>query len=214
VKYVLSLFFACFFTTQCMAMPAKHRPIIAREVGNSLIGWDEFCKNDKYKPECTFSQDEPKRIVLTEDVWTMLVTVNRHVNKTVTSLPDPLHWAQDEARPGQDVVDRWDLAEDGYGDCEDHQLLKRKLLAGLGFPRRAMRMTLVLDSEKSGHAVLMIKTDHGDFILDNLTNEILSWDETTYVFVKQEGQDNPQKWVKLHPDEEIPDAAVASNGTE
>ena len=27
------------------------------------------------------------------------------------------------------VADQWNLAEDGFGDCEDYQLLKRHLLA-------------------------------------------------------------------------------------
>jgi predicted transglutaminase-like cysteine proteinase len=213
VKYILALFFAC-FVTQSVALPAKHEPIVARGAGSSLIGWEEFCKNDKYKQECAFDQDQPKRIVLTEEVWNTIVTINKRVNDTVTELTDPLHWPVGKILPGQDVVDLWDLAEDGYGDCEDHQLLKRHLLAELGIPRRAMRITLVLDIKKdrSGHAVLMIKTDRGDFILDNQTNDVLSWEETTanYDYVKQEGQDDPKGWVKLHPDESI-SATVASN---
>ena len=43
------------------------------------------------------------------------------------------------------VPDRWDLPTTGYGDCEDMQLLKRKLLAERGLPRRAMRMTVVIN---------------------------------------------------------------------
>jgi predicted transglutaminase-like cysteine proteinase len=39
---------------------------------------------------------------------------------------------------------RGNLAEDGFGDCEDYQLLKRHLLAEAGLPRRAMRMTVVV----------------------------------------------------------------------
>ena len=71
------------------------------------------------------------------------------------------------------VPDRWDLAEDGQGDCEDFQLLKRRLLAEAGLPRRAMRMTVVVDDKGEGHAVLMIRTAQGDFVLDNKTSAIL-----------------------------------------
>ena len=71
----------------------------------------------------------------------------------------------DEAHHG--ILDRWDLAEDGAGDCEDYQLLKRKLLVDAGLPRRALRMSVVLDEKGEGHAVLMVRTDRGDFILDN-----------------------------------------------
>jgi predicted transglutaminase-like cysteine proteinase len=187
-----------------LALPTKHRPIIANGAGIPLDAWVEFCKADKYKKECTFGQDEPKRIVLTEEIWSAIAVINSNVNDTTTSITDPLHWG---------VEDRWDLAEDGYGDCEDHQLLKRSLLADLGIPRRAMRITVVLDSEQRGHAVLMIKTDRGDFILDNLTHKVLSWEETTYVYLRQEGQNNPQEWVNLHPDESAPDT-VSTNGAD
>ena len=42
----------------------------------------------------------------------------------------------------------------------------------------------------------MIRTDRGDFILDNKTNAVLPWSETGYIFVKREGQDSTA-WVSL-----------------
>jgi predicted transglutaminase-like cysteine proteinase len=94
------------------------------------------------------------------------------------------------------VVDRWDFPEDGYGDCEDYQLLKRKLLAERGLSRRAMRMTVVIDEQGEGHAVLMIRTSRGDYILDNKTSAVLPWRDTGYTYVKREGQDSTA-WVSL-----------------
>lgn len=66
----------------------------------------------------------------------------------------------------------------------------------MGLPRRAMRMTVVIDVDGAGHAVLMVRTDHGDFILDNKRNEVFPWQETGYHFVKQEGT-NSIEWVWL-----------------
>jgi predicted transglutaminase-like cysteine proteinase len=94
------------------------------------------------------------------------------------------------------VADRWDLAEDGSGDCEDFQLLKRKLLAEVGLPRRAMRMTVVIDEKGEGHAVLTLITDRGDLILDNKTSTVLPWRQTGYTFIKRESQD-AVAWVSL-----------------
>ena len=94
------------------------------------------------------------------------------------------------------MPDRWDLAEDGQGDCEDFQLLKRTLLAEDGLPRRALRMTVVIDEQDEGHAVLMVRTDRGDFILDNKRMSVLPWAQTGYVFVKRESQ-NGVGWVSL-----------------
>ena len=65
------------------------------------------------------------------------------------------------------VVDRWNYPDDGYGDCEDYVLLKRRLLIQLGWPREALLVTVVLDNEDEGHAVLTVTTDKGDYVLDN-----------------------------------------------
>jgi predicted transglutaminase-like cysteine proteinase len=116
-----------------------------------------------------------------------MVSVNREVNAAVKPMSDQEHWG---------VGDRWDLAEDGYGDCEDYQLLKRRRLVAAGFPARAIRMTVVIDDENQGHAVLMVRTDRGDFILDNKRNTVLPWHQTGYTYVKREGQDD-LAWVSL-----------------
>ena len=65
-----------------------------------------------------------------------------------------------------------------------------------GLPRRALRMTVVIDERGDGHAVLMVRTDRGDFILDNKLQHVLPWHQTGYIYVKREGQDG-LKWVSL-----------------
>src|SRR4051812_13095261 len=73
-------------------------------------------------------------------------------------MTDSDHWG---------VEDRWELPTDGHGDCEDYQLLKRKLLAEAGLPRRALRMTVVVDDATGqGHAVLTVRTSGDDLILE------------------------------------------------
>ncbi len=149
-------------------------------------GWVKFC--ERFPGECELNVAEPATVTLTGRAWKTLNTVNRKVNTTVKPLTDQEHWG---------VVDRWDLPDDGYGDCEDYQLLKRKILVEqYGFPRRALRMTVVIDEQGEGHAVLMVRTDEGDLVLDNKRSAILPWHETGYVFVKREGQDG-REWVSL-----------------
>jgi predicted transglutaminase-like cysteine proteinase len=155
---------------------------------NPTPAWIDFCR--RRPSECTIDPAEPKVIALTPDVWRMLVTINRAINRRIKPITDLKHWG---------VVDRWDIPDDGWGDCEDYQLLKRKLLAEQGLPRRAMRMTVVQDDKGEGHAVLMIRTDRGDFILDNQRAAILPWTRTGYVFVKREGQTG-RAWVSLETD--------------
>jgi predicted transglutaminase-like cysteine proteinase len=85
---------------------------------------------------------------------------------------------------------------DGRGDCEEYVNIKRKRLVEAGIPRRALRVVVVIDEENAGHAVLMLRTDKGDFILDNKRNAVLAWHQTGYVFIKRESQDR-QEWVAL-----------------
>ena len=144
-----------------------------------------FCQ--AYAAECAVDRSEPARISLTPAIWATIVSVNRRVNKSVEPKTDMEHLH---------VADRWDLAEDGIGDCEDFQLLKRHLLAEAGLPRRAMRMTVVIDEKGEGHAVLTLITDRGDMVLDNKTNAIVPWHKTGYVFIKRESQD-ATAWVSL-----------------
>lgn len=121
-------------------------------------------------------------------LWKTLNSVNRQVNTSIRPRTDIEHWG---------VVDRWDLPEDGFGDCEDYQLLKRKILVEQhGLPRRALRLTVVIDEQGEGHAVLTVRTDGGDLILDNKRSGIMPWQETGYVFVKREGQDS-REWASL-----------------
>ena len=113
--------------------------------------------------------------------------MNKAVNRDVRGVTDQEHWG---------VEDRWDYPSNGKGDCEDIQLLKRKLLSEKGLPYRAMRMTVVIDREGSGHAVLMLRTNRGDLILDNKRDAVLPWKRTGYVYLKREGAQG-SGWVSL-----------------
>jgi len=153
-----------------------------------ILAWVEFC--ERYAAECAVDPGEPTEIVLTPALWQTLNTVNRRINKAVRAVTDLDHWH---------AADRWDLAEDGRGDCEDFQLLKRHELAAAGLPRRAMRMTVVVDEKGEGHAVLTVMTSRGDVVLDNKTSQILPWRQTGYSFIKRESQD-ATGWVALGRD--------------
>ncbi len=147
--------------------------------------WIEFC--EQLPQECEVDTSEPEFIPLSHDTWAILRDVNEQVNHTILAVTDKDHWG---------VADRWDYPDDGLGDCEDIQLLKRKLLIEIGLPRRALRMTVAIDEDGAGHAVLMVRTDHGDFILDNKRDDVLSWQETGYQYVKREGA-HSLEWVWL-----------------
>ena len=157
----------------------------SREEARPTLAWAEFCK--RYPGECTVNLSEPTVISLVPALARTIVRVNAHVNALVQPRTDEEHWG---------VEDRWDFPDDGFGDCEDYQILKRKLLIEAGLPRRALRMAVVIDEDGAGHAVLMVMTRQGDLILDNKTDAVLAWDQTRYTYVKREGYSSG-KWVSL-----------------
>jgi predicted transglutaminase-like cysteine proteinase len=130
----------------------------------------------------------PRELLLTMQAWKELERINLWVNTHVKPMTDMDHWG---------VVDRWNYPDDGYGDCEDYVLLKRRLLIQLGWPREALLVTVVLDNEDEGHAVLTVTTDKGNYVLDNKRENILLWSKTGYRFVKRQSQSDPNVWVSL-----------------
>jgi predicted transglutaminase-like cysteine proteinase len=170
------------------AQAASERPMFI-SIGTSSrapIGWAEFCAENRQ--ECNTRPMEARDVVLTPTAWRDMVRVNRWVNTKIKPMTDMEHWG---------VVERWNYPDDGYGDCEDYVLLKRRMLIQAGWPRQALLITVVRDNRGDGHAVLTVKTDKGEFILDNQHEEILLWSETTYRFVKRQSQNDPNVWVSL-----------------
>ena len=150
------------------------------------IGWVEFCADNP--EDCRSGPTQPRDIVLTQAAWKDLLRVNRWVNDQVKPMTDLDHWG---------VVERWSYPTDNYGDCEDYVLLKRKLLIDAGWPREALLITVVRDKKGEGHAVLTVKTNKGEFILDNQNEEVVAWTETGYRFVKRQSQSDQNMWVAL-----------------
>jgi len=150
------------------------------------IGWVEFCAEQP--KECAVKSTQPRDVVLSATAWRDLVRINNYANKAIKPVTDLEHWG---------TVERWSYPDDGYGDCEDYVLLKRRLLMQAGWPREALLITVVRDKRGDGHAVLTVRTNKGEFILDNQEAKILLWSETGYRFVKRQSQSSPNVWVSL-----------------
>jgi predicted transglutaminase-like cysteine proteinase len=176
------------FATMPMQATAQERAlyISVSETARAPIGWVSFCS--EHPRECAAGQSMPRDVVLSPKAWRDLVRVNRWVNDSVRPLTDLDHWG---------VVEKWSYPDDGYGDCEDYVLLKRRLLISAGWPREALLITVVRDRKDEGHAVLTVKTDRGEFILDNQAEDVLPWAATGYRFVKRQSQSDPNVWVAL-----------------
>ena len=150
------------------------------------IGWIEFCTASPH--ECAGARSAPRDVVMTLQAWRGLVRTNTWVNENIKPITDLDHWG---------VVEKWSYPDDGYGDCEDYVLLKRRMLIEAGWPREALLITVVRDKKGDGHAVLTVRTDKGEFVLDNQNDQILLWSDTGYRFVKRQSQSDPNTWVTL-----------------
>ena len=163
--------------------------VSAGEATSVPYGWAEFCGRPENASDCNVTTFAAADAVMDERAWGIARRVNREVNAAVEPVSDQDNYA---------VAEYWAYPDDGKGDCEDYVLLKRRELMRQGFPRESLLITVVRDQAGEGHAVLMLKTTSGDFILDNKLNAIRSWSETGYHYVKRQAQENPNVWVSLH----------------
>jgi predicted transglutaminase-like cysteine proteinase len=158
----------------------------AGDVTRPPIGWIEFCAD--LPSECNVASTKPQDVVMSSEAWKQLTFINDWVNHTIKPMTDLNHYG---------VIEKWAYPDDGYGDCEDYVLLKRRMLMQAGWPREALLITVVRDKNGDGHAVLTVKSDRGEFILDNQVSDIVLWSDTGYRFVKRQSQSDPNVWVSL-----------------
>ena len=150
------------------------------------MGWTDFCK--RYQGECDAKAAPPQDIVFDAAARQTIARINSAVNAEITPATDREMWGSEE---------RWDFPIGGRGDCEDYVLLKRARLMAEGFARESLLITVVTDLQGDGHAVLTVKTDRGDYVLDNMNDQVKLWRETPYGFVKRQSQFDQNAWVSL-----------------
>jgi predicted transglutaminase-like cysteine proteinase len=182
-----------------LAAPERVMHVSVGDTSRPPIGWVEFCNENPR--ECATQATSPRDVVLTPKAWKDLVRVNKWVNDTIRPVTDMDHWG---------VVEKWSYPDTGKGDCEDYVLLKRRMLMQAGWPREALLITVVRDKKGEGHAVLTVKTDKGDFVLDNQAEDVLLWMDTGYRFVKRQSQSDPNVWVALGDPRPATTTAAAS----
>lgn len=171
---------------QLAMLPSFAAHIEAGAVTSTPIGYARFC--EATPAECGQDNGRAGKVALGVDDLAQLKEVNDAINARVQPLTDIEHYGEAEL---------WTYPDDGYGDCEDYVLLKRRTLIGLGWPAETLLITVVRDRKGDGHAVLTVITDRGDLVLDNQEAAILLWHETGYRFVKRQAQGHPDRWVSL-----------------
>ncbi|MEJ0052233.1 MAG: transglutaminase-like cysteine peptidase [Methylovirgula sp.] len=176
-----------FIHSQSQAMDLRASTATLTGPTSVPYGWVDFCGREPQ--ECSQPVLAAADLDLTPAMWRLLNSVNRHVNGAIVPISNLDHWGT--------LLDHWDYPKDGKGDCKIYALWKRKLLMDAGLPRQALLMTIVRDLDGEGHTILTVKTNRGEFILDNLRDDIRPWDTTGYHFLKRQSQENPNIWVGI-----------------
>ncbi|WP_246665980.1 transglutaminase-like cysteine peptidase [Aquamicrobium sp. LC103] len=161
------------------------------------IGHYEFCK--KYPAECSIRMRDRGPMALTDRQWRLAHRVNAEVNRAVKPMNDIDIYGKEEV---------WAYPDRGVGDCEDYVLEKRRRLSKLGFSLSNLLITVVRKPDGEGHAVLTLRTNRGDLVLDNLHDELRPWNKTGYRFLKRQASDHTGRWVSLREEQNMLVGAV------
>jgi predicted transglutaminase-like cysteine proteinase len=150
------------------------------------IGHYELCQ--RLPSECRVLRSNISAVKLTQATWSRIIDINAAVNSMIRPVTDQELWGKEEV---------WSYPTN-KGDCEDYVLLKRKLLMKAGVAENNLLITVVRQADGSGHAVLTVSTDRGDYVLDNLRGDVRAWNETGYVFLKRQSSSNSGRWVGIN----------------
>jgi predicted transglutaminase-like cysteine proteinase len=155
------------------------------------IGHYEFCKANP--AECAIATPDRGPVRMTKALWNRISSVNGSVNAAVRPMSDIDIFGKDEV---------WAYPDVGAGDCEDYVLEKRRQLSR-SIPLSNLLITVVRKKNGEGHAVLTVRSDRGDFVLDNLTDEVKTWDKTGYRYLKRQASSHTGRWVSLVDDQNM-----------
>lgn len=171
-------------TTRAPPAPGACRALDlpVQTLADAPTAYAEFCR--RHPADCQL--DGPAVLAVDGGLWARLGQVNRAVNAEVTPMSD---WD----RTGEE--EHWDYPARGRGDCEDIALEKRRRLVAAGLPRAALTMAIVHDRARpSSHAVLLVETTAGTFLLDSVGDTPACWASGAYDFESRERPDG--RWLR------------------
>lgn len=111
-------------------------------------------------------------------------TINASINRSIT--------------PANEAFEDWS-AETSRGDCEDYVLKKQRVLIRAGLPASALRVAVATTPTGELHAVLVVRTSDGDFVLDNRNDTVLRPNATDLRWIKMASAENPRVWHVIEP---------------
>ncbi|MCK1328804.1 MULTISPECIES: transglutaminase-like cysteine peptidase [unclassified Bradyrhizobium] len=132
------------------------------------------------------SRAEPGPIRLTGKRWADLREINRTINLAIAPMRNERGLAGEE----------W-VINPARGDCNDYAVSKRHELLQRGWPARVLLLSEVVVDSGEHHLVLLVRTESGDVVLDNLTPQIVPWSRTPYRWVRVQSPGRDGLWAAV-----------------
>ena len=126
-------------------------------------------------------------------MWSEIVAINRDVNRSVVETSDQRqygledYWAIPASVSGRPM----------RGDCEDYALLKRERLIATGVPEGALTIAIGRTPWGVRHAVLLVATASGEYVLDSLSDRVQHWSEAELVWETRQAPGNLLSWIDI-----------------
>jgi predicted transglutaminase-like cysteine proteinase len=160
-------------------------PIV--EAGPALAPFQHvrFCL--RYPSECKSDPTEISQIDLNAANTELLKRVNNDVNAAI------IPTVKDH---GPELNEGWTIAPSA-GDCNDYAVTKRHELLQSGLPAKALRLSVVKTASGIGHLVLVVMTNKGELVMDNLTETIRPWRSTEYHWLKIQSASDARFWYEV-----------------
>ncbi|HET7411031.1 MAG TPA: transglutaminase-like cysteine peptidase [Pararhizobium sp.] len=165
--------------------------MVTGSVTSQPIGHYEFCK--RFHEQCEAHATDIHAPKLTAHGWELVRQINSTVNVSLMPETDKKLYGREEF---------WTYPE-AAGDCEDYVLLKQYMLEQRGFKPSDLLITVVRKPDGEGHAVLTLRTEKGDYILDNLDDHIKPWVDTPYTYLKRQATNKSGRWVSIENGNEL-----------
>ena len=148
--------------------------LVTQTAAITPLSMQYFCA--QHKTEC--AGGGRGQVTMSPNLMAVLKQINGRVNRAIS--------------PERDTADVWAL-NPGSGDCEDYVLSKRSALIRQGVPAGSLRIAYTHTRRGEPHAVLVVKTSEGDYVLDNLTNTVKTLRASGYN-IRSMSSPNPTRW--------------------
>jgi predicted transglutaminase-like cysteine proteinase len=141
-----------------------------------------------FRPDACDGGDGAGRVAkVTPSLISELQSFNQKMNFAISYRPDPEIFGE---------PDIWTIAV-AAGDCEDIALAKREALLRAGWPADALWLAIGQTPSGASHAVLVLRSDRGDLVLDNRSDRVEFWYRSDLRFLARQMPGDRLYWRRL-----------------